>query len=359
MTDDNTGPALTDDNTGPALPRPASRREAVVRLAQFLVGLAIAAVLLGWLLPSITQTSWAEIVATVTGIGWQWFLGLVAIMMGGLFLYTFTLKGSLPGLSHGRALLSNLAGSGVSNVLPAGGAFGTALNYAMWRSWGFGHRAITTSMIVTTVWNALIRAVLPVVAAVALIPLPQRLPTAIWGGAWLGGAIGLAAVAVLVAVIASPRSAARVGRWGNALLHRIRPQAEVDVEAAALRLRETTIDVVRRRWHLLTFGVCGFFGVYFVLFWLCLHLSGVQVSGPVAFAGFAVGRLLTAVPVTPGGLGVSEAGAAATLMAMGTDPAATGAGVALFAVFSFVLEIPFGAIALVIWLATRRRGTAG
>ena len=40
------------------------------------------------------------------------------------------------------------------------------------------------------------------------------------------------------------------------------------------------------------------------------------------FAAYAVGRLLTAVGVTPGGVGVTESGTAAVLVAWGAAPAA-------------------------------------
>ena len=45
------------------------------------------------------------------------------------------LAAALPGLDLRRGLLLNLSGSAVSNVMPLGGAVGTALNWQMAR-WG-------------------------------------------------------------------------------------------------------------------------------------------------------------------------------------------------------------------------------
>jgi uncharacterized membrane protein YbhN (UPF0104 family) len=67
------------------------------------------------------------------------------------------------------------------------------------------------------------------------------------------------------------------------------------------------------------------------------------------FAAFAIGRLLTAVGVTPGGLGVTETAAAATLVAWGAPPAAATAGVVLFSVFTHLMEVPLGALGWVLW----------
>lgn len=340
--------------------RPAAPR--VRRAAQAAFSLTLAIALLGWGLPYLTDTSWGTILGIITGIGWSTFAYLLGLMFLGLYCYTFTLKGSLPGLSHGHALLANLAGSGVSNVMPAGGAVGAALTYAMFRSWRFGHRRISTSIIVTTVWNLLARLTLPVVAAVVLLPERDKVPQPMVQGALAGGAVGGLIAALLIGVIVSPRAAGVtgrvVGRFFGPIVGRLRGGAargSADFEELALDLRAKIIDLVSTRWPSLTFGLLGFMGVYFLLFRACAEAVGVHLSWPHVFAAYAVGRLLTAVAVTPGGIGVSEAGAAAVLLALGVPGEATAACVTLFALFSFVLEIPFGALAALLWVHTRHR----
>lgn len=336
------------------------RGSRVRRAAQVALSLALAVGLLGWGLPHLTGTSWGTILGIITGIGWGTFALLLGLMFLGLYCYTFTLKGSLPGLTHGQALMANLAGSGVSNVLPAGGAVGAALTYAMFRSWRFGHRSISTSIIVTTVWNLLARLVLPVVAALVLLPEREKVPQPMVQGALAGGAVGGLIAAALIGVIVSPRAASLTGRAADRLLgpvlRRFRGDARGaghDTEELALDLRAKIIDVVSNRWASLTFGLVGFMGIYFVLFRACAEAVGVHLTWSHVFAAYAVGRLLTAVAVTPGGIGVSEAGAAAVLLALGVPGDATAACVTLFALFSFVLEIPFGALAGLLWLHTR------
>lgn len=347
----------------PELQVPRTPAAIAGRALQTLLSLGLAAALLGWGLPYLTQTPWSAILDIVTGIGWGTFAGLLALMGLGLFCYTFTMTGALPGLTHAQALVANLAGSGVSNVLPGGGAFGTVLTYSMFRSWRFGHRSIGTFIVVTSVWNMLARVLLPVLAALVLLPSSQQVPTAMIRGAAVGGAGGALVAATLIAVITSRRAARGVGRAVDRIVVACRralrggrpPGAAPDVEAMALDLREQTIAIVRHRWVRLTGGIVGFMGTYFVLFAACLHAVGVQLSWGHAFAAYAVGRLLTAVAVTPGGIGVAEAGSAAVLLALGVPGDVTAAAVTLFALFSFVLEIPFGAVAIVIWLQTRSR----
>ena len=76
----------------------------------------------------------------------------------------------------------------------------------------------------------------------------------------------------------------------------------------------------------MTLGLVGFFGVYYLLFLLCMHTPGVDLLYGQLFAAYAIGRLLTAVGITPGGLGVTEAARRPRSSAWGADPADALAG---------------------------------
>ena len=86
-----------------------------------------------------------------------------------------------------------------------------------------------------------------------------------------------------------------------------------------------------------------------VLAWGCLRAVGSTLTVPEVFAGDAFGRLLTSVVATPGGVGIAETGAAALLVAFGGDPDSSTAGVLLLSVFTYLLEIPAGAVGWLMW----------
>jgi len=73
------------------------------------------------------------------------------------------------------------------------------------------------------------------------------------------------------------------------------------------------------------------------------------------FAAYAVGRLLSTVGITPGGLGITETGTVAVLIGFGANPAAATAGVVLFSIYIHVLEIPLGAFGWLAWSMSRKR----
>ena len=265
-----------------------------------------------WGLPHFAKTSWHEVFQVLHHVGWGAAGGMLALMLGGLWLYTFTLTGSLPGLSHGRALIVNVCGSSVGNLLPGGGAAGVAVTYALCRSWGFGRRDISTSVIVSGVWNILARVALPVVGVGALLFGAGGLPRAVVRGGVAGAVVAVLLMALFVSVIVSERAATVVGRTLDRVLRPLWRRSwagrELTIDELVRDLRARITDVVRHGWISMTFGLVGLFGVYYVLFWFCLHAVGVHMSFGQIFAAYAVGRLLTAVGVTPGGVGVTESG---------------------------------------------------
>lgn len=329
------------------------------RIVQIIAGLGLATFLLGWALPWLTHTSWPSIIENLSQVGWRTALWLLVLMFGGLWVYTFTIAASLPRMKHVPALIVNLCGSGVSNSMPGGGAVGAAAQYAIFRSWGFNHRDIGSSLIITSVWNLLIRMILPIVAVIWLIlGTDQDLPALVVRGALIGGAAGLVLAGLLVAVLASERSAHAIGHALNRivrpLLRVLRRDTDYDIEAVAVDIRERIIGVVRPNWPMLTFGVVGFLGIYFVLFRETMTAFGIQMTWGEAFACYAFSRMLTMVPLTPGGIGITEI-AAVLMVAFGADGTAAAAAVFLFAIYSHLLEIPFGALAAGAWVATRSR----
>ncbi len=327
-------------------------------IVEGVLGIVLAIVLVGWWLPRIGQTTWGEVFLTLGEVGFGSILRLFGLMCLGLWCYTFTLTGSLPGLGHIQALIANLAGSSAGNLVPGGGAAGVAVTYATFRSWGFSRRAISTSIIVTGVWNILARMILPVMALIALIVGGGHLPVAVIRGGLVGATAGMALLALFIAALASENVTRSLGRTLNRVLHPMdratRTLRQVGVDEFITDQLVRIVGVVRRGWLKMTFGLIGFFVVFYVLFWQSMAVVGLQLRFSHLFAAYAVGRLLTAIGVTPGGVGVTEGGAVAVLVAFGADPAQALSGTVLFSLLTHVLEIPLGGLAFLGWAVTKK-----
>lgn len=345
---------MTDSAARSRIKRPTGRQ-----VVQGIVGLAIAAVLLGWGLPHFAGTSWDRILDTMGAISAGTIIELMLLMLVGLWFYTFTLTGSLPGLSHSRALIVNVAGSSVGNLLPGGGAAGVAATYLMCRSWGFSRRDTSTSVIVSGVWNILARVGLPVLGVIALLFGSTALPRSVIRGGFIGAVGGVLLLALFISVIVSERAATSVGHGLSRVLRplssRLRKGPNISIDELIRDLRDRISTVVRTGWLPMTIGIVGFFGLYFILFWRCLAAVDVVIPFAQLFAAYAVGRLLTAVGITPGGVGVTEAGTVAVLIAWGADPTASTAGVVLFSIYTHLFEIPLGALGWLVWSVSRKQ----
>ncbi len=333
--------------------RPTGRQ-----LVQGVLGLMLAVVLVVWGLPKIAQTTWGAVFDTLDNVGFGAVMGLFGLMCLGLWAYTFTLTGSLPGLGHVQALIVNLCGSSAGNLVPGGGAAGVAVTYAVFRSWGFSRRDISTSIIITGVWNLLARMILPVTGLIALLVAGGDLPEAVVRGGIIGAAAGLALLTMFIWMMASERAAGSIGRAVDRtlrlLLRRLHSGREMTVDELISDQRARAINVVRHGWVKMTFGLTAFFIIYYLLFWQSLHLVGLRMTFSHMFAAYAVGRLLTAIGITPGGVGVTEGGTVAVLVAFGADPAQALAGAILFSLYTHVMEVPLGVIAYLGWAYSKK-----
>jgi uncharacterized membrane protein YbhN (UPF0104 family) len=306
------------------------------------LSLGVAAVLLIVVLPHVTGVGWDDTAERVAGIPVLQLGELLVLWAAGLWAHTWVLQGALPGLTRRRAFALNLGGSSVSNVLPFGGAAGIGLNYAMLRSWGYTRVQIAGFATVSNLVVAIVKAAIAVAGGLALLTMPA-ISTSVSGPFSPQTVIVTILVVAVVATFLVRRSAWWCRSGHGRVLDAVR------------RTRQQCVDVLRRSWRRVTFGGLAYPASQVLLLWCCLAVVGVQVTPLAVFVTFAVERLLTMVPLTPGGVGVVETAATGLLAAFGADPAAAAAGVVLFRVFSYLIEIPLGAVVAAAWFAGHRR----
>ncbi|MGN6723232.1 MAG: lysylphosphatidylglycerol synthase domain-containing protein, partial [Marmoricola sp.] len=136
---------------------------------------------------------------------------------------------------------------------------------------------------------------------------------------------------------------------------------EVNEEAIAaetVRTRDMVAAVVRVQWFRLSTFMTAYGVAQAALLYACIQAVGDHVLPAAVLAAYAVERFLSIVPITPAGLGFTEAGATGILVAMGGDPTLSAAGVILYRAFVAALEVPVGGAWLGIWYYLNRRKRA-
>jgi uncharacterized membrane protein YbhN (UPF0104 family) len=294
------------------------------------------------------------------------FWSLLAATIFNLYTYWLANEAGLIGMGLGQSAVMTQTSTTVANTLPAGGAFGVGVTAAMLNSWGFTAGEITLFVGVTGIWNVFVKLGLPVIA-LALLVLTGRSNPGLTVAAVVGVVVLAIAVTLLVLVFRSERLARRVGdllgRVLNAFRTLLRKQPTDGMGGRAVTFRRETIILTERRWVMLTWTTVLSQVALFLVLLLSLRHMGVaepELSTVEAFAVYSFSRLLSAIPITPGGVGVIDLGYIAGLSAIdGGEKAAIVAGVLIFRLLTYGLQIPLGVFTYVIWRRRRdwRRDT--
>ncbi len=349
----------TPAQDGPAAPTDASKTRPtssiVKRIVQAVISLVIVVGIFVGVMPLIAD--YGEVWDTISAMTALETLGLLLVGLWNLATYWFVIVAALPGLRLREAAVVNQASTAVANTLPGGGAIGVGVSIAMLTSWGFRIAAIARSAVVTGIWNNFVKLGMPVLA-LALLALEGEITPARLAAAAAGIGVLIAAVVIFALILKSDRLARAIGRalggvvdWFRKLFRRD-PMA--DWGQRATKFRRDTIGLLRHRWIMLTVAtLVSHFSLYIVLL-ATLRNVGVsqeQLSWITVFAAFSFVRLISALPITPGGVGVVELGYAAT-MTIGLDSttkAQVVAAILVFRAITYLLPIPLGAISYVIW----------
>ena len=345
---------------------PRKKRRPLVHAIQILVSVAIIVGVFVYAIPKLADYS--KVWDAITGLSLGQVLALIGVTAFNIVSYWPQMVGSLPGLTMPQAAVNNQSSTTVANTVPGGGFIANGVTIGMYHAWGFTGAEIGLSLMLTAIWNSFIKLGLPVVAVLCLVIVGDATSAFL-----VPAVIGLVALIGVVLLFA-------LGLWRRAFARRIgqmlgtavsfvrgvlkRPPVQ-DWGEAAVRFRKRTLRVVIRRWVALTISsVVSHLGLYAVLL-LSLRFAGVsgaEVSWAQVLAVFAFGRLLTALPLTPGGLGVVElayiggivlAGRHHLTVPLAEFKAQVAAGVLMFRALTYGAQIPLGVITYVVFRAKK------
>jgi uncharacterized membrane protein YbhN (UPF0104 family) len=322
-----------------------------------LLSVALVVAVFVWFIPQFTSVS--DVWTSVRGMSWIEVGVLVLAALWNLATYQFVMIATMPGLTLRQATVSTETTTAVSNTVLGGAAISLGLTYAMNSSWGFSRSRTSVSLLVSGLWNNFAKLGLPVLALVLLAfsspPTPGRLVAGLAGLAALIGA-----VVVLGMLLRSREAAARIGttaaRAASAVRRLLGRGPVKGWDRATMKFRDRTVLLLRARWHWITLATVVSHLSLFLVLLMALRFVGVgpdQVSLPEALAVFAFARLLTAIPFTPGGLGVVELALITGLAAAGGTRASVAAAVLTFRALTYVLPIPIGLATYVFWRRNR------
>jgi uncharacterized protein (TIRG00374 family) len=344
-----TGP--NGGTTQPAISRPRPSR-AIIRTA---VSAAIVAAIFGFALPRFA--SYRSVLSSMTAMTWPQALLIGTAAAASMVSAWIMICSVLPSIRLREAAVVNLGSNAVANTLPAGGALAMGVSWTMLSSWGISTAEYVLYTLVSGIWNVFARLGLPVLALVVLVTV-SRPGAGLIAAAVVGLALLAAATAGFGLLLRSESVALCAGRMLQRMVavacRLVRRQLPPDVAGWLPGFRGRTAALLAARgWRITAATAASNLTLWLVLL-ACLRgtgLSQAQVPWQTSLAAFAFVRLLTALPVTPGGLGITELGLIATLAAGAGHQAnaQVTAAVLLYRAVTYLPPIPLGAIACLVW----------
>jgi uncharacterized protein (TIRG00374 family) len=324
------------------------------KIVGYVISIVIVVGIFAWAIPKFAD--YRDVWAAVQTLSPVEMWSLVAATIFNLVTYWWANQAALPGLGIGKAAVLTQTTTSVANTLPAGGAIAVGLTYSILNSWGFTGTSVALYVGVTGIWNVFTKLALPMLALLFLA-ISGRLTTTYLLGAILGVVVLGVAIGLFALVFRSEAFAIKIGNgmgriasWFRRLRHK--PPVTTWGEGAA-RFRRDTIKLVEHRWLRLTLTTMLSQVALFLVLLLALRHLGVsesELATVEAFAVYAFSRLLSAVPITPGGVGVIDLGYIGGLTAFHRpEEVQIVAAVLLFRTLTFGLQIPIGGFTYIIW----------
>ncbi len=320
-------------------------RAAFSRPAKALLGLVVLVAAFVWALP--TFASYQDVWRSFLALEARFILPLALVGAFNLISPSTTQCAALPGLRMSTAIAVDWSTSAVTNTVPGGSALATGMTWSMYRSKGLATGDIVRSVVVTGVWHTFVKFGTPLLALIWL-STERPVTSGLVQVTVIGSALFVVVIVLGAVLLVGPRAAAALGGFVDRL-----PLLGDGWVRKLERLRSETVVLLATRWRSLTIWTLLGHMSFWVLLVLCLRAVGVgseQLSLAAILAALAFGRLVTALPLTPGGLGVMEVGLTSALLAVGdAEQSAVVAAVLLFRFFTFALPIPLGALMWVFW----------
>jgi len=324
------------------------------------VAVGIAVFIFGFVLPQVID--YQTVFDVLKNLEPQDYLIIIA---AGLFLYVpeGALYASLmPGMGLRRGMSAWVASTAVSTTIPGADL---VVRYGMYRSWGYEVERTMLGIVLSGLFDNIVKFSLPSIAVVALLILGVGdLGDFVWI-AFIALAVLLVMAVMIIGMIRSEpftqwlaEKTESIANWG---LGKIKRDPVDGLSEKVVGFRDLAIGIVKvSGGRALFFSATGKLWA-FVMLTLSLRIVGLDAEtlplGQI-FIVWVVVLMITAIPITPGGLGIAALSYIFFFsQILGNEYSdIIAAGVVLFRLAQWFMPIPIGWVSVGLW---RRQITKG
>ena len=339
------------DRDAPAQQPSALRHRRAKGTSRRILALSVAAIVLYGVAPAVLEVLGAY--RRLTDVDPAWWIVVVAMSAAGTWCMCAVQRLTLNGARWFPVVTSQLAGAAFSRVVPGGSAAAAALQARMLSQAGLAPAAVATGLTAGALLLLGALAGLPLLALPAVL-LGGRIPDGLLQAAAVGLAVFVVLFAVGALLLKNDHVLRAVGRGLRTADVRLRRgQARSDgLPERLINERDLLRKSLGGAWARALALAAGRWIFDFLSLYAALLAVGARPPLYVALLAYAAAQLLGQLPLTPGGLGVVEAGLTGTLALAGVAAAPAALATLAYRLASFWLPLPVGLIA---WIWHRRR----
>jgi hypothetical protein len=315
------------------------------------VALGVAAVVLYGVAPAVLEVFGAY--GRLRDVDPAWWVAVVATSAAATWCMCALQRLALNGAPWFPVATSQLAGAAFSKVVPGGSAAAAALQARMLAEAGLTPAAIGTGLTAGALLLLCALAGLPLLALPALL-FGRRIPNGLLETGAVGLGVFLALFGIGALLLVNNRVLTAVARTLQAAERHLSRWRAASDELPERLFHER--DLLRRSlggaWPRAVATAAGRWIFDFLCLYAALLAVGARPPLYVAVLAYSAAQLLGQIPLTPGGLGVVEAGLAGTLTLASVPAASAALATLAYRLASYWLPIPVG---LGAWLWHRKR----
>jgi uncharacterized protein (TIRG00374 family) len=324
--------------------RPRMTRREIVKRS---LAVAVAGVALYGLAPRLGEVlgDWPRL----RDIEPVWF-AVMAVSESASFLCMATAQRIATGDRRLRPFLhSYLAGNAVSELVPGGAATSATLQFEMLSQDGVPPARVASGLTAASVivFGTLL---LLNILGFPLLVLGVAVPAKLRAAAWVSVALLLAIVLMGALAVRGDGFLTALGRGAQWTVNKLgrRSQPLQDLPNRLLDQRTAVVEAVGSKWWQALLAAAGKWVFDYLTLVFALAAVGARPSAALVLVAYSAVSLLGQVPITPGGLGVVEAGLTGALALIGVSGGDAVLATLAYRLFNYWLPLPAGLAGLIL-----------
>ena len=305
-----------------------------------------------WLLRDSDIDSVIQILKDITTVS---LLVLVISAIFNVWVFQYPYLVTTKNLKYWQAFQVRNTSFAISNAVPAGGTIGLSFQYAMLRSFGTEVKQTNATIGIASVWNGLISFFMPVLGLVALV-FAGEITSGLIRSTILGLSVLIISLLMFYVSLKSAQGSLWVGNLFSKLINPLRvifKKPKLNLSKSINDFRIEVSDLVKTKWK--SISSTNFLVQFsmFLVFWASSAALGIEISVAIIFAIFCFGRLGTTIPLTPGGIGTTDAIMVTMMQLYGIPADLALAAVLLWRGFSYIPQVILGLLSFIFWQLSR------